>query len=118
MFLPSMEWVAMFQHKVTDGINIHLFSKMHELPERIEEIIDSRLLLELREYHIDAEITNYNMRRNERRNIARDTMRQILASIIQIGVKCSSELPSDRSRMNEVIVDIQAVKNQFLGVRL
>ncbi|KAI3908158.1 hypothetical protein MKW98_029459, partial [Papaver atlanticum] len=98
-----------------DGLNIHNYSKMNEFPERVEEIIDSRLLLELREDHYDAEILNHNMLRNERRNIGRETIRQIMASIIQIGVRCSSELPSDRSSMNEVIVEVQAVKNQFLG---
>ncbi|KAI3868642.1 hypothetical protein MKX03_013152 [Papaver bracteatum] len=101
-----------------DGQNIHYFCKMHEFPESVEKVIDSALLIELREDHNDAEITNYNMLRDERRNIDRDTVRQILASIIQIGVKCSSELPSDRSSMNEVVVDVQAVKNQFVGVRL
>ncbi|KAI3855885.1 hypothetical protein MKX03_011540 [Papaver bracteatum] len=99
-----------------DGLNIHDFTKMHEFPERIEEVIDSRLLLELREDHNDAEIANYNISRNERRNIDRDAMRQIFASIIQIGVKCSSELPSDRCCMNEVIVDVQAVKSRFHAV--
>ncbi|XP_026450423.1 receptor kinase-like protein Xa21 [Papaver somniferum] len=98
-----------------DGLNIHNFCKMNMSSERVEEIIDSRLLLELREDHNDTEIMNHDMLRNERRNISRETMRQIMASIIQIGVKCSSQLPSDRSSMNEVTVEVQAVKNQFLG---
>ncbi|XP_026405465.1 probable LRR receptor-like serine/threonine-protein kinase At3g47570 [Papaver somniferum] len=50
-----------------DGLTIHDFCKMHELPERVEEVIDSRLLLELIEDHNDAEITNNNILRNERR---------------------------------------------------
>ncbi|XP_026417612.1 receptor kinase-like protein Xa21 [Papaver somniferum] len=102
----------------TDGLNIHNFCKMHELPERVEEIIDLRLLLELREDLNCAENSNHNMLRNERRNITRDAMIHILASIIQIGVKCSSELPSDRKNMNEVNVDVQAVKDQFLRVEM
>ncbi|XP_026421365.1 probable LRR receptor-like serine/threonine-protein kinase At3g47570 [Papaver somniferum] len=99
-----------------DGTNIHNYSKTHELPERVEEIIDSRLMLELREDHNDAEIVTSSMLRNERRIIARDKMRQILASVVQIGVKCSSELPSNRSSMNEVVVGVQTVKNQFHGL--
>ncbi|XP_026423262.1 probable LRR receptor-like serine/threonine-protein kinase At3g47570 [Papaver somniferum] len=78
-----------------DGLNIHSFCKMHVLPENVVEIIDSRLGV-----HPDDN--------------ASDPMRNILASMIQIGVKCSSELPSDRSSMNEVVVDVQAVKNQFM----
>ncbi|XP_026450323.1 probable LRR receptor-like serine/threonine-protein kinase At3g47570 [Papaver somniferum] len=85
-----------------DGLNIHSFCKMHVSPEHVVEIIDSRLLLDVEGVH-----------RNEN---ARDTMRQILVSIIQIGVKCSSELPSDRGSMNEVIIDVQGVNNQFQGV--
>ncbi|KAI3847983.1 hypothetical protein MKX03_001095 [Papaver bracteatum] len=78
-----------------DGLNIHSLCKMHVFPEHVVEIIDSRLGV-----HLDDN--------------TRDPMRKILASMIQIGVKCSSELPSDRSSMNEVVVDVQAVKNQFM----
>ncbi|XP_026378559.1 receptor kinase-like protein Xa21 [Papaver somniferum] len=60
-----------------DGLNIHNFSKMHELPERIERIIDSRFLLELRKHHNEAEITNYNMwRRNEGRKLRTDILEE------------------------------------------
>ncbi|KAI3853521.1 hypothetical protein MKX03_017252 [Papaver bracteatum] len=69
-----------------DGLNIHNFSKTHALPKRVLHIIDSRLLLELE------------------------------ALIIQIGVRCSSELPSDRISMSEVVVDVQAARNRFLGI--
>ncbi|XP_026432359.1 receptor kinase-like protein Xa21 [Papaver somniferum] len=100
-----------------DGLDIHNFSKMHAFPERVLDIVDSRLLLELdgEDLH-NNETNNYNMRRCERRNRERHTTRKILASIIEIGVICSSELPSDRINMNEILVDVQAVKNQFLGI--
>ncbi|XP_026421266.1 probable LRR receptor-like serine/threonine-protein kinase At3g47570 [Papaver somniferum] len=98
-----------------DGLDIHNFSKMHMLPDRIEEIVDSRLLSELGEVHNDDETISYDVSANERRNIARDKMRQTLTSIIQIGVKCSSKLPSDRINMSKAILDVQAVKNLFLG---
>ncbi|RZC68598.1 hypothetical protein C5167_031822 [Papaver somniferum] len=113
MFTRKMPTDDMFK----DGLNIHNFSKMHELPERVEEVIDSRLLSELSEDHDDTGISYYNILRDERRDIYRNKMRQILASIIQIGVKCSSELPSDRNKMNEVVVNVHAVKSQFLGIR-
>ncbi|KAI3833290.1 hypothetical protein MKW98_006389 [Papaver atlanticum] len=103
-----------------DGLNIHNFCKMYVLPEHVEEIIDKCLLSDVEEkYHDDDDaIINYKMRGIKRIHISRDTVRQILASIIQIGVQCSSELPSDRSSMNEVIVDVQAVKNKFHAVGL
>ncbi|KAI3880565.1 hypothetical protein MKX03_008829 [Papaver bracteatum] len=101
-----------------DGLNIHSYCKMHAFPERVLDIIDSRLLLELEgEHHEDNKTRSNNMPQSERRNGATHTTRQILASIIQIGVKCSSELPSDRISMSEVIVDVQAVKNQIAGIR-
>ncbi|KAI3853514.1 hypothetical protein MKX03_017245 [Papaver bracteatum] len=100
-----------------DGLNIHNFSKMHAFPERVLDIVDSRLLLELEgENFHNNETNNFHMQRSQRRNGARHTTRQILASIIQIGVICSSELPSNRINMNKVIVDVQAVKNRFLGI--
>ncbi|XP_026408766.1 probable LRR receptor-like serine/threonine-protein kinase At3g47570 [Papaver somniferum] len=98
-----------------DGLDIHNFSKMHMLPERIEEIVDSLLPSELGEVHNDDETISYDVSANERRNIARDKMRQTLISIIRIGVECSSKLPSDRINMSKVILDVQAVKNLFLG---
>ncbi|KAI3853512.1 hypothetical protein MKX03_017243 [Papaver bracteatum] len=85
-----------------DGLNIHNFCKMYVSPEHVEEIIDSRLLL-------DVEGEYYN-------SDARDTIRQILATTIKIGVKCSSELPSDRCSMSEVTAELEAVKNWFLDV--
>ncbi|XP_026420582.1 probable LRR receptor-like serine/threonine-protein kinase At3g47570 [Papaver somniferum] len=97
-----------------DGVYIHNFSKMHAMPERVLNIVDLRMLDG--ENHDDNETKNYHTPRGERRNRARHTTREILASIIQIGVIYSSELPSDRINMNEVIVDVQAVKNRFLGI--
>ncbi|KAI3853509.1 hypothetical protein MKX03_017240 [Papaver bracteatum] len=100
-----------------DGLNLHKFSKMHAFPERVLDIVDSRLLLELEgeDLHND-ETNNYSMPQTERTNRATHTKRQILTSIIQIGVICSSELPSNRINMNKVIVDMQAVKNRFLEI--
>lgn len=90
---------------------------MHAFPERVLHIVDSRLLLELKGEDLhNNETNNFQMPRTERRNRETHTRRQILASIIQIGVICSSELPSDRISMNEVILDVQAVKNRFLGI--
>ncbi|KAI3853517.1 hypothetical protein MKX03_017248 [Papaver bracteatum] len=85
-----------------DGLNIHKFCKMYVSPEHVEEIIDSGLLLDVEEEHYNGD--------------ARDTIRQILATIIKIGVKCSSELPSDRCIMSEVTADLEAVKNRFIDV--
>ncbi|KAI3875396.1 hypothetical protein MKW98_000073 [Papaver atlanticum] len=100
-----------------DGLSIHNFCKMHALPERVLDMVDSRLLLELEDEHLENNDTNnYNMPRSERRNRARHTTREILASIIQIGVICSSELPSNRISMNEVVGYVQVVKNQYLGI--
>ncbi|XP_026431714.1 putative receptor-like protein kinase At3g47110 [Papaver somniferum] len=102
-----------------DGLDIHKFSKLHAFPERVLDIIDSRLLLELENEHLENTETNsYNMPRSERRNRARHTTRQILASIIQIGVICSSELPCHRISMNEVIGYVEVIKNQYLGIRM
>ncbi|KAI3852653.1 hypothetical protein MKX03_003299 [Papaver bracteatum] len=92
-----------------DGLNIHNFCRMHVLPERVLDIVDSRILQELEGEHLQDSTDNSERKR---------TTTQILASIIQIGVICSSESPSDRISMNEVIVDVQAVKNRFLGIRL
>ncbi|KAI3853510.1 hypothetical protein MKX03_017241 [Papaver bracteatum] len=86
----------------TDALNIHNFCKMYASPQHIEEIIDSRLLLDVEGQHYNGNV--------------RDKIRQIMCILIKIGVKCSSELPSDRSSMREVTADVEAVKNRFLNV--
>ncbi|OVA09250.1 Protein kinase domain [Macleaya cordata] len=96
-----------------DGLSLHNFSKM-ALPLRVLEIVDSRLLLEAEGDDADEAI-NHNVN-NMRRNITRDKMQETLASIIQIGVICSSELPSERISMKEVTVKLQGVKDLLLGV--
>ncbi|XP_026378118.1 receptor kinase-like protein Xa21 [Papaver somniferum] len=99
-----------------DGLKFHNFCKMYASPEHVEEIIDSCLFLDVEEkHHDDDAMINYDMPEIKRVHLSRDKMRQILASIIQIGVECSPVLLSDRSSMTEVIVEVQAVKNQYLG---
>lgn len=109
-----------------DGLSLHNFCKI-ALPNRVLEIVDSRLLLELEGSYYDDDdkdneddneedvIINYNVverRRESHKTI--DKMRKVLGSIIRIGVVCSSEIPSDRISMNEVIMDLQVAMDMFV----
>ncbi|KAI3960458.1 hypothetical protein MKW98_002957 [Papaver atlanticum] len=95
--LPSLSGVlGLSNNSLTGSLPVEV--------ERIEEITDSRLLLDVEGEHHSGS--------------TRDTRRQIMSRIIQIGVKCSSELPTDRSCMNEVSVDLQALKDQLQGVEM
>ncbi|KAL6009207.1 hypothetical protein ACLOJK_022434 [Asimina triloba] len=44
-------------------------------------------------------------------------MRECLGSIARIGVACSAETPGERMQMNEVVAQMHAIRDLYLGVR-
>ena len=88
----------------SDGLNLHTFSKM-PLPEHIMEIADSNLFRES-----DEAISNVgNQRETEGR------MCHCLVSIARIGVACSEEWGSDRMDIKDVVMELNTIKELFLG---
>ena len=92
------------EHMFSDGLSLHTFSKM-ALPERVMEIADSNLFRES-----DEAISNVeNQRETEGR------MCYCLVSIARIGVACSEESASDRMDIKDVVMELNIIKEVFLG---
>ncbi|KAA8539613.1 hypothetical protein F0562_026305 [Nyssa sinensis] len=90
-----------------DGLSLHSFCKM-TFPERVEELVDSCLLVE----EINEVMTN------RARNHTQLSGKRVecLLSIIQIGIACSVESPGERMDIQDVIRNLHQVKQVFLGV--
>ncbi|KAA8539608.1 hypothetical protein F0562_026300 [Nyssa sinensis] len=90
-----------------DGLSLHSFCKM-TFPERVEELVDSCLLVE----EINEVMTN----RARNHTQLRGKRVECLLSIIQIGIACSVESPGERMDIQDVIRNLHQVKQVFLGV--
>ena len=86
-----------------DGLNLHNFCKM-ALPEQLKEILDFRLL---------EEIGESRARLRSRPNMEGEIW-ECLVSFTKIGVACSVEVPGDRIRIKDAIVELHATKARLL----
>ncbi|XP_058110894.1 probable LRR receptor-like serine/threonine-protein kinase At3g47570 [Magnolia sinica] len=89
-----------------DNLSLHHFSKS-ALPEQVMKIVDPFLLIEARVTQDSGNHAN-----------ARDRMRDRLTSVVKIGVLCSFESPTERMKMKDVVVEMHAIKDLYLGVRI
>ncbi|KAH9698771.1 putative receptor-like protein kinase [Citrus sinensis] len=87
-----------------EGLTLHEFSKM-VLPEKVMEIVDPSLLLEVR-------ANNSMSRGGERVKIE-----ECLVAVIRIGVVCSMESPTDRMQMRDVVVKLCAAREAFVSMQ-
>ncbi|KAF7133118.1 hypothetical protein RHSIM_Rhsim09G0176100 [Rhododendron simsii] len=88
----------------TNGQSLHEFS-MLALPERVMEIVDSRMPLEEPgKAEMDAQ--------NDR--VRQDKIRSCLISLVRIGVACSAQSPSKRMNFKDVIVGLMTIRKYLL----
>ncbi|KAG5533505.1 hypothetical protein RHGRI_027624 [Rhododendron griersonianum] len=90
----------------TIGESLHEFC-MLALPERVIDIVDSRLLLE---EPVEAE--------NDAQNgsVRQAKIRECLISLMRIGVACSADSPGKRMNIKDVVTGLMTIKEVFLGV--
>ncbi|XP_058181796.1 probable LRR receptor-like serine/threonine-protein kinase At3g47570 isoform X2 [Rhododendron vialii] len=80
--------------------SLHEFCKV-ALPERVMEIVDSRMLLvEPTEVENDA----------QKERVRRDKIRECSVSLVRIGIACSAESPSERMNIKDVIIGLMKIK--------
>ena len=89
----------------SDGMSLHIFSKM-ALPERVMEIADSNLVGD------SCEAINNGENQDEMESIMHDC----LVSIARIGVACSEASPGDRMDIKDVVMELNVMKEMFVGV--
>ena len=93
------------EHMFSDGLSLLSLSKM-ALPERVMEIADSNLVGE------SGEAINNIANHGD----VEGGMQHCLASIARIGVACSEESPGDGMDIKDVVVELNIIKEVFLGV--
>ncbi|CAL5429460.1 unnamed protein product [Camellia sinensis] len=90
-----------------DNINLHIYAKK-SLSDQVMEIVDLRIILAEEEEPSRALQSSTN-------NISK--LEVCLALVIQIGVSCSVELPHERMNARDVLLELQKIRNVFLGFR-
>ncbi|XP_020233762.1 receptor kinase-like protein Xa21 isoform X1 [Cajanus cajan] len=80
-----------------EGLSLHKFCE-NAIPDRIIEIVDSRLLVSSAE---------------EGTRVMERTIGECLVSFARIGVACAAELPNQRMDIKDVIVELQAIKRKL-----
>ncbi|KAJ4720037.1 putative Receptor-kinase [Melia azedarach] len=95
----------------TGNLNLHNFVK-EALPEKLTEIVDPVLLVEIEEGET-SQANGQNVRRTENNF----SFSEALVSILGNGVTCSSELPRERMNMEEVVAQLLSIRNKLLQTR-
>ncbi|CAK9133866.1 unnamed protein product [Ilex paraguariensis] len=119
MFTGKMPTDDMFQ----DGLNLHNYVKM-ALPERIAEILDPEVLHSGEEEEVETTTPdNGSMEQEEDETTAPengsmeqvDQVKECLISILRIGLACSVELPRERMDINDVVRELQLIRDILLA---
>lgn len=91
----------------TGNFNLHRYVEM-ALPDKVKEIVDAQILLEGNDGSNDMNSESI-----------KDSMVQIdecLASILQVGVLCSAEMPNERADIKDVLKELHRVSSILLPV--
>ncbi|KAK2634197.1 hypothetical protein Ddye_028989 [Dipteronia dyeriana] len=87
-----------------DGLSLHSFCKM-ALLDRVMEIADSCLLI------LDEELNGQTNRSRGKAKVSK-----CLISLVRIGVACSTEIPHERMCISEIVMELNTIKQVFLGM--
>ncbi|KAK2976307.1 hypothetical protein RJ640_002735 [Escallonia rubra] len=104
MFTGKRPTDGMFQ----DDFNLHNYVKM-SLPERVMWIVDPLIVPPGPGEDESSNMTGQRTRDN------RGTVEECLASILQIGVICSAQLPRERMDAADVLTRLNAIRSTILG---
>lgn len=90
-----------------DNVSFHNYVRK-ALPHKVMEIVDSRIKMEIEDDSTKAQS------KSARENISK--MEVCFASILQVGLTCSAEIPRERLDIKDVLVELHEARNLFLGV--
>ncbi|KAL3729705.1 hypothetical protein ACJRO7_026787 [Eucalyptus globulus] len=91
-----------------NGLDLHHFANA-TLTDRVEKAIDPVLLQEIEELNKRQRVTP------EGKNKSWSNIQDCLASIIKIGVACSSESPRERMDIGDALTKLQGIKKKLLN---
>lgn len=92
-----------------EGLSLHQYTKMG-LPDQVAEIIDPTILEEVLE--IQADIVK------ELQPNLRAKFHEIQVSILRVGILCSEELPRDRMKIKDAIMELQEAQKMIQAIKL
>ncbi|XXG45247.1 hypothetical protein AAC387_Pa02g0376 [Persea americana] len=87
------------------SLSLHQFAKL-ALPEQVMEIVDQSLLL------VEFE----GLHESQARTNAKGRLEMCLVSIISVGVACSMISIKDRMEIGDAMVEMQGIRDLYLGV--
>ncbi|KAI8551363.1 hypothetical protein RHMOL_Rhmol06G0180400 [Rhododendron molle] len=93
----------------SDGLTLHNFVKM-SLPENIAEIVDPPLF-EQREMEDASSSIDKNQSQSSHSS---NKIQECLTSLLEVGIACSEEWPTDRPDINDVVPQLHAIRNTLL----
>lgn len=85
-----------------EAIGLRKYVQM-ALPDRVSTIMDQRLLIE----------TEDNEARMSYSGSIRDLRISCITSILQVGICCSDETPTDRPPIGDALKELQAIRDKF-----
>ncbi|XP_028092964.1 probable LRR receptor-like serine/threonine-protein kinase At3g47570 [Camellia sinensis] len=91
----------------TGNLNLHNYIKMC-LPKHVMKIVDPQIILEMEDEPSKS-------RESSTTNISK--LEACLVPVLQIGVSCSAEMPTERMSVKDVLKELHKIRNVFLGVR-
>ncbi|TKY65864.1 LRR receptor serine/threonine-protein kinase [Spatholobus suberectus] len=102
------------------GMGIHKLVAM-ALPNHVMDIVDPSLVSkqDFVDENQEFECEERAIRRNyEIEDIAKGLMEDCFVSLMQIGVSCSANQPSERMPITVVVNKLHAIKNSFIKIKL
>uniref|UniRef100_A0A2C9V288 non-specific serine/threonine protein kinase n=1 Tax=Manihot esculenta TaxID=3983 RepID=A0A2C9V288_MANES len=93
----------------TDGLDLHNFVKA-KLPRQVMQVVDPTLLTP-GEVGAATAAAAENM---DNDGSIDDSVREYVVSVLQIGLKCSTEVPKDRMSMKDATSKLNDIKDTFL----
>ncbi|CAN1170943.1 Probable LRR receptor-like serine/threonine-protein kinase At3g47570 [Linum perenne] len=87
-----------------DGLSLHNIVKSAMSEQNTSEVVDPILLSEL-------------LRSTSNSSKARKDLEELMSSILEIGIACSSDFPQERASMSEVLSSLTAIKTSLVGRR-
>ncbi|CAN1187580.1 Probable LRR receptor-like serine/threonine-protein kinase At3g47570 [Linum perenne] len=96
-----------------EGLNLHNIVERALLEQRTMEVVDPILHNEL---HGNMRIRYTNYTSNNNSEETRNNAENLLNSILEIGVTCSSNLPEERANISDVLSKLIAIKSLFLNL--
>ncbi|CAN1286273.1 Probable LRR receptor-like serine/threonine-protein kinase At3g47570 [Linum perenne] len=95
-----------------DGLSLHNVVKSALSKQNTSEVVDPVLLNEL--LHRLTTHRNYTTSSSDE---ARKDLQEVMSSILEIGITCSSNIPEKRIDMSEVLSRLAAIKSSLFGRR-